>query len=545
MKRFWLVLGALSMGVGAFAAENSKPQALLMAGAGVAVVDTNSGKLQGFIHHGIYTYRGIPYAKAERFMPPHKMPKWEGVRTALTYGYISPMAPQETIDDVGEFLTPHRYGISNDDCQNLNVWTPGINDGMKRPVMVWLHGGGFTNGSSIEQVAYDGENLSRKGDVVVVTVNHRLNIVGFLDLSAYGDKYKNSGNLGIMDLVSALEWVRDNIANFGGDPNNVTIFGQSGGGGKVSTLMATPAAKGLFHKAVIESGAVRNMGMTLADSKRTRRIAEVVLHHLGLDVSQVDKLQTIPYADLNAAGKKALKQVSDEMGIKGLLGLGLMWSPMVDGEYIPVQPFANAAPEISKDIPLLIGSTLTEFPAAEFNPRTRNLKNWSMDELMAYLKETNGDKAEAIAAAYQKAYPTMSYKDWLYVDSMFRPGTIHTAQLKADQNGAPVYAYLFTWHSPVMDGRARANHCMEIPFVFNNIEITEQVTGGGPEAYALADAVSQAWINFARTGNPNNKGLPNWPAYTRQNGSTMLLDSRSEVRDHHDEELMQLLLPSM
>ena len=545
MKRHWLAVLVLFMGAAAIWAEANEPQAPLMAGSGIAVVETDAGKLQGFIHHGIYTYRGVPYAKAERFQAPHKMPRWDGVRTALTYGYISPMGPQETIDDVGEFLTPHRYGISNDDCQNLNVWTPGINDGKKRPVMVWLHGGGFSNGSSIEQVAYDGENLSRKGDVVVVTVNHRLNIVGFLDLSAYGEKYKNSGNAGIADLVAALEWVKANIANFGGDPNNVTIFGQSGGGGKVSTLMATPAAKGLFHKAVIESGSVRNMGMTLADSKRARRIAEMVLQNLGLDASQVDKLETIPYADLNAAGNKALKQVSEETGTKGLLGRGIMWSPMVDGEFIPAQPFATTAPELSKDVPLMIGSTLTEFPVAAFNPRTRDAAKWSMDELKSYFKEMYGDKAEAVAAAYQKAYPGMSYKDWLYVDSMFRPGTIHTAELKADQKGAPVYTYLFTWQSPVMDGRSRSGHCMEIPFVFYNAAITEQVTGGGPEVYALQEAVSQAWINFARTGNPNNKGLPNWPAYTRENGSTMLLNSKSEVRSHHDDELMQLLLPAM
>jgi len=514
-----------------------------MAGSGIAVVETSSGELQGFVHHGIYTYRGVPYAKAARFEPPQKVAHWDGIHTALTYGYISPMPPTQAVDDTGEFLTPHRYGISNDACQNLNVWTPGIHDGKKRPVMVWLHGGAFSNGSSIEQVAYDGENLSRKGDVVVVSVNHRLNVVGFLDLSAYGEKYKYSGNVGILDLVSALEWVKANIASFGGDPDNVTIFGQSGGGGKVITLMATPAAKGLFHKAIVESGAARNLGMTLAEQKNTRRIAELVLKNLEIAPADVDKLQTMPYAELNAAGDKALKQVSEEMGIKGGPGRGIMWSPMVDSDFIPAQPFLNEATAISRDVPMLIGSTLTEFPMADFIPRTRESKNWSMDDFKAYLKETYGDKSDAVAAAYRKAYPDLKYTDWLYVDTIFRPGTIRTAQLKADQKSAPVYMYLFTWQSPVLDGRNRANHCMEIPFVFNNTEIAEQVSGGGPEAYALADKVSQAWINFARTGNPNNSKLPNWPTYTRENGATMLLNTKSEVRNHHDEELMRLLVP--
>lgn len=540
--RFYLPLLLLVATVGV-AAQVSQSDPLI-ASSKVAVVQTDSGKIQGFIHHGIYTYRGIPYAKAARFMPPEKFPKWEGVRTALTYSYVSPQVNSDHIDDVREFLTPHRYGIPKDDCQNLNVWTPNINDGKKRPVMVWLHGGGFTNGSSIEQVAYDGENLSRKGDVVVVTVNHRLNIVGYLDLSAYGEKYKYSANLGIMDLVAALEWVKANIANFGGDPNNVTIFGQSGGGGKVSTLMATPAAKGLFHRAVIESGSIRRMGMTLVDPKDSKRVAELALQNLGLDSSQVDKLQTMPYVQLYEAGQQALKQISEEKGMKGFFGMpGFMWAPVADGGYIPMQPFGAAAPALSKDIPLLIGTVLNEFPSPMFDPRLKDLDTWTMDQLKAYLQQKYGDKTDAVIAAYKKAYPAMDYHDWLYVDSMFRPGAIVTANMKAGQKGAPVYMYLFTWQSPVMDGMNRSTHCMEIPFVFYNTAITEQVNGGGTDAYAMQEKVAQAWINFARTGDPNNKDLPKWPAYTRENGSVMVLDNTSEVRNRHDNELMLLLAP--
>jgi para-nitrobenzyl esterase len=522
-------------------AENGDP---LVASSKVAVVDTESGKMQGFIHRGIYTYRGIPYASADRFMPPQKPAKWDGIRTALTYSYISPQVFSDKIDDVAEFLTPHRYGIPNDHCQNLNIWTPGINDGKKRPVMVWFHGGGFVNGSSIEQVAYDGENLSRKGDVVVVTVNHRLNVVGFLDLSAYGDKYKYSGNLGIMDLVASLEWIRDNIANFGGDPSNVTIFGQSGGGGKVITLLGTPAAKGLFQKAIVESGAAQHMGMTLPESTLTRRVAELTLKNLGLNPSQVDQLQTIPYSQLSDAGNKALKQVGEEAGQKGLFGMpSLMWSPVVDGDYIPDQPFASTAPSISKDIPILVGTTLNEFPLASFDPKARGSENWSFDQVKAYLTDKYGAKADAVIAAYRKAYPDMKPNEWIYVDSFFRPGALRLAEIKEAQKGALVYVYLFSWLSPVLDGRNRATHCMEIPFVFNNIDITEQVTGGGKQAVALADKVSQAWIDFARSGNPNTKGLPAWPAYTDANGATMILDNTSVVRNHHDQDLMSLISP--
>jgi para-nitrobenzyl esterase len=522
---------------------SSQLQDPLIASPKIAVVETQSGKIQGFIHQGVYTYRGIPYAKATRFMPPEKVPKWDGVRTTLTYGYISPQVQPEKINDLLEFMGPHRYWIIDDDCQNLNIWTPSINDGKKRPVLVWFHGGGFANGSSIEQPAYDGENLSRKGDVVVVTVNHRLNVVGFLDLSNYGPKYKYSGNLGIMDLVAALEWVKTNIANFGGDPSNVTIFGQSGGGGKVTTLMATPAAKGLFQKAIIESGSVRQMGMTLAEPKATRRIAELTLKNLGLDASQVDQLATIPYRQLNDAADKALKTVAEEKGAKGLFGPGIMWSPVADGDYIPAQPFMTSAPEQSRDIPLMIGSTLNEFPLMEFNEKTRGSSSWSLDQVKAYIREKYGDKADAIIDAYQQAYPGMNYSEWLYVDSMFRPGAVATAQMKSDQKDAPVYLYLFTWQSPVMDGWSRSGHCMEIPFVFDNVALTEQVNGGGPGAYAMANKVSQAWINFARSGDPNNPGLPRWPAYTRENGATMIIDNTSEVRNHHDDVLMSLIAP--
>lgn len=511
----------------------------LVASRNVAVVKTEQGSVQGFIHRDIYTYRGIPYAKAARFMPPEKPDSWEGVRTTLSYGFICPQRQGDQINDRSEFLLPHRFWPANEKCQNLNVWTPGINDGKKRPVMVWFHGGGFMFGSSIALYAYDGENLSRKGDVVVVTVNHRLNSLGYLDLSAYGAEYKNSGNVGIMDLVAALQWIKTNIANFGGDPGNVTIFGQSGGGGKVITLLATPAAKGLFQKAIVESGAARGMGMTLADPTVSRRVGEATLQNLHIDPSDIQRLQTIPYDKLNEAATKAMRSAGgDKSG-------GMGWAPIRDGDYIPAQPFDKGAPEQSKEVPLLIGSNLNEMTDNRMNPELRGSDEWTLDQVKDYLHKKYPEKAEALIAAYQKAYPNLKPTEWFRLDNVFRPGTVVTANLKADQHGAPVYNYLFAWQSPVLDGSSRAPHDAEIPFAFNNIALTEQMNGGGKEAYALSDKVSQAWINFARTGNPNHAGLPNWPAYTHEKGGTMFFDNKCDVRFDYDKDLLTLLYPDM
>jgi para-nitrobenzyl esterase len=320
----------------------------------------------------------------------------------------------------------------------------------------------------------------------------------------------------------------------------VTVFGQSGGGGKVSTLMATPAAKGLFHKAIIGSGSIRRMGSTLAELKTTRRIAELTLQYAGLDKSQVDQLQQLPYDKLSEASEKALKTAGTELGIKGMFGPGVMWAPVVDGDYIPHDPFGSAAPPESKDVPLLIGSTLNEF--SPLNPMTQGKGGWGLEEVRAFLKGQHADKTDAVVAAYQKAYPKMKPNEWILIDSMFRSGALATARMKADQP-APVYNYLFTWQSPVLDHFWRAGHSMELPFVFNNAELGEQSTGGGKAVLVLTDQVSQAWINFAKTGNPNHKRLPTWPAFTRENGATMIFDDPCEVRSNHDKELMSLLAP--
>jgi len=507
----------------------------VVAGKDVAVVQTGEGGVRGYIHKGIFTYKGIPYAKAQRFMAPEKPVAWKDVRSSMTYGPVCPMDATTTVNDEFEFPFHHNWGYTNENCQTLNVWTPGVNDNKKRPVMVWFHGGGFTAGSYVELPSYDGENISRKGDVVLVSVNHRLNVLGFLDLSAYGDKYKSSANAGLLDLVAALQWIKENIAQFGGDPANVTIFGQSGGGGKVTSLMNAPSAKGLFHKAIVESGSYLT-GFT--EPSVSKRVAAALLEELQLQPSQVDSLQTISYEKLNAAGKKALSKVAGQLKAEGktVPQFGLSWGPNLDGSFLPYQPTEAAAIEIAKNVPMLVGSTKNEF-----TPFIPGAKLATMDDLKANLQKRYGDKTDAYIAAVKKAYPeTTNPEDYVSIDVFFRPGTISHANLKAIEGAAPVYMYLFSWQSPVNDGKYKAMHCMELPFVFNNIDKCEEMTGGGKEAYALADKMSSAWINFAKTGNPNTKGLPNWPAYTQQAGATMIFDNKCVVKDNPDKDLLSI-----
>ncbi len=510
----------------------------ILAGPGIAVVDVEGGKLQGYIRNGIYTYHGVPYAEAEIFMPPTKLPAWEGVKLALNYG---PMSPQDTSPE-GDMFPVHYYWplwegrnyAQSNNCQNLNIWTPALDDA-KRPVMVWLHGGGFMAGNAAAEDVYDGESLSRKGDVVVVSVNHRLNVLGFLDLSAYGEEFKYSGNLGMMDIVAALEWVRDNISKFGGDPENVTLFGQSGGGAKILTLMGTPKAAGLFHKAIEQSGAVELMGITLPDQKASRRVAELTLQNLGIAPENAAKIKTVPYRELLSAGNKAMSQAKNE-------GFALSsWSPVKDGDFIPDDIVAGGFPEQAKDIPMIIGSCLNEWISVPLVTnmavnQSDNKNFWDDAKAGEMLSAKYGDKYGAVAEAFLKAYPYKKKADALYVDTWLRSGAITTMNAKAEQNGAPVYAYVFTWETPIMGGYAAAYHGSEIPFVFNNIALSEKATGGGEKAQALADKMSQAWIDFARTGNPG------WEAYTVDKGATMLFDDEAIITYGHDKELMNILL---
>ena len=514
------------------------------AGPDIAVANTQSGKVQGYISNGIYTYHGIPYAQAdERFVEAHEVEPWEGVRMVFDYG---PISPQEATGNI-----PGGDNMDNN-CQNLNIWTPGIQDEGKRPVMVWLHGGGFSTGSSIEQTYYDGENLSKKGDVVVVSVNHRLNVLGHLNLSQYGDQYKNSANVGMTDIIDALQWIQDNIEEFGGDPDNVTVFGESGGGAKVLALMTSPYAKGLFHKGIVESGATETMGVIFTPEDASERVTELTLEKLGITPDRIDELQNVSYEELTAASNEALAQAGEEFQIPAALGSGysLSWEPVVDGDFLPTDPVTeDSFAEAGRDIPLLIGSNLNEWETVDLmsnqaETQYDNKTTWTEEETRQHLEEKYGDQTDEIVDAFLKAYPHRTAADALYVDSrVIRLPILKIMSHKAGQGGAPVYAYMFNWESPVLPGTIMAFHTSEIPFVFNNIDKAVMQIGGGEEARRIEDAMSQAWINFARTGDPSTEEME-WPAYTREEGATMMFDTVQEVVYHHDQELMALLAPN-
>ena len=531
-----LILSSCGQTAGVKTAGAQQATGEIIASSETAVAQTESGKVGGFLQDGIYIYKGIPYAKAERFMPPQPADKWEGVRSSRMFGPTCPQAVR-----MGWGADEHAFafhwddGYPGEDCLRVNIWTPGLNDGKKRPVMVWLHGGGYAAGSGQELPSYDGFNLAKKGDAVVVTLNHRLNVLGFLDLSAYGDKYAKSGNAGLLDLVAALQWVNKNIAAFGGDAQNVTIFGQSGGGGKVSTLLATPSAKGLYHKAIVQSGSM----LRTMDAKYSRRIGAAVMDELGLKASQIDELQKMPYERLLAAGEKAVAKVKAEVEKEdGISTFIFGWAPTVDGDVLPAQPFDPQAPAQSKDVPVMIGTTLHEFTMSTYVPAFRTI---TKEKAVEFLKQRYGDRTDDFLAAFEKAYPGYRPKDLVDVDFVFRPGAVEQARLKAAQQGAPVYMYMFAWESPVLDGMFRSTHCMEIPFAFNNAVLHASMTGGGAEAQALAEKMSGAWLNFARTGNPNAEGLPQWDAYTEEGGATMFFNNRCEVKHHHDKELLEVV----
>uniref|UniRef100_S0DFS0 Putative esterase n=1 Tax=termite gut metagenome TaxID=433724 RepID=S0DFS0_9ZZZZ len=500
-----------------------------------AIVKTTFGEVSGYIDRGIFTFKGIPYARAERFMPPTGPEPWGEVRSSRAYGPVAMQEPRTGwwLDQTA-FWFDWDDGFQSEDCLRVNVWSPEVENGKRRPVMVWLHGGGYSAGSSQELPSYDGAALAAKGDVVVVSINHRLNVLGFLDLSAFGDKYASSGNAGMLDIVAALGWVRANIDAFGGDAGNVTIFGQSGGGGKVSTLMAMPLAKGLFHKAIVQSGSMN----TSMESQYSRRIGVATLEELGIGATELDKLADIPYNTLIDAGNRAITRVRDEMMKNGGSGASIFgWAPTVDGNVLPAHPFSLSAPEMSRDVPMMIGTTVHEFPGSVVNPVLWNI---SLEDAKREITTRYGDNTDAFVKAFAKAYPGYKPRDFFDVDLRFRPMALRQAELKHAQGGAPVWMYLFTRESPVLDGMFRSMHCAELPFVFDNVARCRRMTGGGEEAQELAGRMSSAWIAFARTGDPNTDGLPRWEPYDPANGATMRFDERCEILYNHDRELLRI-----
>lgn len=446
------------------------------------IANTIYGKVQGYLEGDIYTFKGIQYADNVRFMPPVKPKHFEGVRMCRIYG---PKAPQgQSLKLNGSRQSDNDFGfqfklepMDEDRCLVLNVWTKGLNDGKKRPVFVWFHGGGFSSGSGIDLPCYEGKSLADKGDIVVVTVNHRLNILGYFDMSGLGGRYSESVNLGMQDLVKSLEWVHENIDNFGGDPNSVTIGGQSGGGGKVSTVMMMPSAKGLFHRAIVQSGSFTRY----SSNENSKLYAQALLDVLGLRINDVEGLKAVPYEQLVDAVNKSSRIVNSSLKSLGKLPAGGSQGPVLDGKFVIAPGFDTDAPEVSREIPMIIGWNYNEFDYV------------------------NGKE-----------------------DQMFRDGAIKQATIKTKQGGAEVYMYMFNW-KPV-GNTLGACHGMELAFMFNNVSLQPEMNGATKNAYALSDKMSSAWISFIKNGNPNVKGLPKWESYNENTKPTMIFDNDCYLR---------------
>ena len=475
-----------------------------------ATVATSAGKIRGLVIEKVNAFKGIPYGAStagdRRFLPPVRPDAWIGIKDTIAWGPEAPqVSPHTEIPEVR--ATIPGTGMS-EDCLRLNVWTNGLGRGDKRPVMVWLHGGGFASGNGSYTI-YDGTNLAKKRDVVAVTINHRLNSFGFLHLPEIGGaKFAQASNVGMLDAIAALQWVHDNIANFGGDPNNVTIYGQSGGAGKVSTLLAMPGAKGLFHRAIIQSGSTLN-AVSAADATATAKALMA-----KLNVKTAEDLQKVPMDQLIQATNATQ---------------GLRLAPVL-GPSLPRDPFSPDAPAMSADVPVLLGTVETEvtfFPNTQMDP---------IDDaaLLARVKQAaRADDAQAkhLIDLYRQGRPGVSNIDVALIlesDLRFRPGVVTEAELKSAQK-APVYMYYFTWRSPVRDGKLKTFHTLEIPFVTDNVDNAPSMTGTGLDRYALADKMSAAWAAFARTGNPNHKGLPNWPKFNPTQRATMIFNNECKV----------------
>jgi len=522
-RRQFVAMGAAAAAAAAF--DRVPLFAFAAAGTPGAIVETTAGKIRGLQLDRVHAFKGVPYGAptggARRFQPPLPVAPWTGVRDAFTLG---PRSPQGRASYVPEWQPLTGTEPVGEECLHLNVWTPGASTAGARPVMVWLHGGGYTGGSP-GAIPYDGANLARRHDVVVVSITHRVNAFGFLYLRELGGpRYAGAGNAGMKDIIAGLEWVRDNIARFGGDPRNVTIFGQSGGAGKVSTLLGMPAAQGLFHRAAAQSGSA----VTSMPASTATRNAEAFLARVGVKPTELEQLAALPLAQLIDA-----VQPGD--------GGGFAAAPVVDGASLPHDVFNPEATALSSKIPLLIGSTETE---VTWSPGTDYTPPADVDALQARVQKslrTDAAHARTIVSAAREARPRASLLDLALIietdASGFRTGVDVQAERKAARGDAAVYVYRFDWYSPAGGGRLRSMHCMDIPFVFDTIDECQSMVGSGGDRRALADRMSGAWVAFARTGNPNHALLPTWEPFAAASRPTMLLGNDCRmVRDPYREE---------
>ncbi len=511
----------------------SRTKQQLYIGDDIAVAQTQYGKVRGYIMRDTYTFLGIPYgastAGENRFMPPQPPQPWDGIKPAYFYGACAPQSEMQFPNNSRTFLDCWNYYDMSEDCLNLNVWTPGL-DGKKRPVIVWLHGGGFSSGNSYEHHEYLGENFSHYCDVVFVSPNHRLNSIGFTDFSAVDHKFKDSGNVGMLDLVAALQWVHDNIANFGGDPGNVTIIGQSGGGAKVCNLVAMPETEGLVHKAVALSGSASSA----TDKEYASGLGKAIAEAAGVKGPEdMHILQEMPYQEYRALADKVAREYSAKNGSVRRGG----FSPVADDLHIPGGDF-YAPGSHSSNIPMIICTTTCEWPSAIDDAARHAL---TKEQVIAEMSERYGaEKAAAIYDAYAAIFPDKLPIEVYDLANSSRSGALKVAGLR-NAIGAPVYMAWFDWQGPVFDGRVHAMHTMDIAFWFMNTDLQVSHTGGGQYPRNLSKKMAKALNNFMRTGDPNGKtGLPKWPAFDQESGATMVLAEKCYVLDNPDKQALEL-----
>lgn len=500
------------------------------------LVKTSHGRIRGYINQGIYTFRGVRYGAStsgkNRFMPPKSPEPWTEIRDASGYGYRAPQtnpASQGILSpdtEIGRILwASDGFRVpppESEDCLFLNIWTPTLDSTEKRPVMVWLHGGGFSMGSSSD-LLYDGTNLARRG-AVMVGVNHRLNVFGYTHLGDIGgEEYAHSGNAGQLDIIAALEWVCDNIEHFGGDPKRVMIFGESGGGAKVSMLLASPPAKGLFHSAVIESGP----GIKVEEREPATKAAELLLAELGIKPEDLPEIHKLSTEEILTAYFGTTAKLTEQGVGRGAFG------PVLDPEVLPTHPFYPTAPAISENVPIMVGWNKTE--STVFSMGQDEL--WSLDEegMRGRIEKLAGANTDRLIEMYRREYPEMS-PSALYFHAASYPmmgsGSIAIAERKAALGKAPAYLYRLDWETPVLEGKLISPHGLEMPFVFDNVENGGiGLTGGGEEAQKMADKLSETWIAFAATGDPNTpkSGLPQWDPYDKAKRPTMIFDTKSRL----------------
>ena len=506
-----------------------------------AIANTQYGKVRGFVAGDVFTFKGIPYGQdtggENRWLPAKPPTPWKDEYPALIYGGNCPQNLHDWTGIEQTFLQDWDDGYQSEDMLKLNVWTPSLTG--KRPVMFYIHGGGYSFGSSYELPSHEGAQMARHHDVVQVSVNHRLNALGFMDVSeGGGSAYDESVNVGMTDLVAALKWVQENISNFGGDPDKVMIYGQSGGGSKVTTLLGMPSAAGLIHRASAQSGG----GGNIPTREQQKEYAREIVKELGIGAHDIEALQKMEWSKLNKAGNAVSARMFPRgAGAPGPFGPPRAgWSPSVDGNVITMRSFSDAAPDISKNVPMLMGSVSEEGNRMRSRPTE---EEWHATLAKAYGEE----KATAIVAGLKKAYPKKSIRTLSYMCAgpglnglSMRNNVVKMAKLKHDLKAAPAYAYYFTWQSPMLED-AGAWHTAELAFCFDNTKRCEQGTGNTPEAQALAKKMATAWANFARTGNPSQPGLT-WTPTDPESCKTMVFDNECRMVDDPEGEIRKILL---